>query len=155
MGFESNQNMYVKEQSPVESSSRNTTLTSRSENNSFKGKKGMANGRSNTSSNRNQNEASASSQHYQSNSFNFPINPVMDSGYGSLDKLKTDGSNQMRSPVLTRRLSNKIVRQAVKANGNSFDSDDGGSDDRGSSGFVNTIGGPLKDTAYDYVRMKK
>lgn len=77
----------------------------------------------------------------------------MDSAYGSLDKLKTDGHSQMRSPVLTRRLSNKITKQTVKPN--SFDSD--GSDGRGSSGFVNGIGMPLsmKDTAYDYVRIKK
>lgn len=163
MGFESSQNVYVKERSPVESSSRNAYTTSRAENysnHSFKGKReGMVNGRSSMSPSRNQSEASASLQYlpYQSNNEKLSINPIMDSGYGSLDKLKSDGNNQVRSPVLTRRLSNKIVKRALspKQNSGSFDSDDGGSDDRGSLGFVNTLGGPLKDTAYDYIRMKK
>lgn len=169
MGFDLSQNMYVKESSPVESSSRNAYTTSRTENSSnhsFKGRKeNTTNDRNSvsTSFNRTLNdpEPSGSSQHlmYRSNNQNFPVNPIMDSGYGSLDKLKMNGNSQMRSPVLTRRLSNKMAKQTftVKPNGNSFDSDDGGSDERGSSGFVNIIGSPLsmKDTAYDYVRMKK
>lgn len=161
MGFDSTQNVYVKENSPVESSSRNTTYTtSRTDshtNHSFKGKREtITNSRSNVSSNRSNNEASGSSQQltYQSNHDRVPVNSVMDSGYGSLDKLKMDGSSQMRSPVLMRRLSNKMAKQTVKPN--SFDSDDGGSDGRESSGFVNVIGVtlPMKDTAYDYVRKK-
>lgn len=163
MGFESSQNVYMKDSSPVESSSRNAYTTSRAENysnHSFKGKRETtANGRSTMSPSRNHSEASASLQHlpYQSNNERLPANPIMDSGYGSLDKLKIDGNSQVRSPVLTRRLSNKIVKRALspKQNSGSFDSEDGGSDTRGSSGFVNSIGGPLKDTAYDYIRMKK
>lgn len=163
MGFASSNNVY-EESSPIESSSKNTYTTSRPENStnhSFKGKKLVgANGRSTMSPSRLQNEASASSQHltYQSNNENYPLNPIMDSGYGSLDKLKMDGNSQMRSPVLTRRLSNKITRQTIAPKPNdSFDSDDGGSDERGSSGFVNTIGASstMKDTAYDYIRIKK
>lgn len=163
MGFDSSQNMYVKECSPVESSSRNAYTTSRTENNgnhSFMGKKETTTN-DRVSSNRTLNEPSGSSQHlmYKSNNQNFTANPIMDSGYGSLDKLKINANSQMRSPVLTRRLSNKMAKQAftVKPNSYSFDSDDGASDERGSSGFVNTVGLPLsmKDTAYDYVRMKK
>lgn len=152
MGFDSSsQSAYVKECSPVESSSRNAYTNTRSDNHlnhSFKGKKeNVINGRNNVSP--------GSSQHltYQSNTAKYPVNPIMDSGYGSLDKLKMDGNSQMRSPVLTRRLSNKMA----KSNGHSFDSDEGRSEERGSSGFVNTMGMPLsmKDTAYDYIRVKK
>lgn len=162
MGFDSTQNVYAKENSPVESLSTNTTYTtSRIDshtNHSFKGKReNITNCHSNMSSNRTNNEPSGSSQQltYQSYHDRVPVNSVMDSGYGSLDKLKMDGSSQMRSPVLMRRLSNKMAKQAVKPN--SFDSDEGGSDGRGSSGFVNIVGVPLpmKDTAYDYVRKKK
>lgn len=157
MGFESSQNIYVKDNSPVESSSRNAYTTSRTENHtnhSFKGKRDMTtNSRDAVYSNRMMNEASGSSQHVM-----YKSNPIMDSGYGSLDKLKTNG-NGMRSPVLTRRTSDKMAKQKFSGTptGNSFDSDDDGSDERGSSGFVNTIGAPLtmKDTAYDYVRIKK
>lgn len=166
MGFDSSQNVYVKEASPVESSSRNAFTNPRTENQmnkSFKAKKdNFTNDRSNISSNRDKNTPSGSSQHlmHQSNNGNFSVNPIMDSGYGSLDKLKMDGNSQMRSPVLTRRLSNKTAKQrfTVKSNDNSFDSeDDGVTDERGSSGFVNTIGASfsMKDTAYDYVRLKK
>lgn len=162
MGFDSSQNMYVKECSPVESSSRNAYTTSRTENNgnhSFRGKSTTTNDRTNVSSDRTMNEPSGSSQHlmYKSNNSNFTTNPIMDSGYGSLDKLKMNANSQMRSPVLTRRLSNKMAKQTFTVKPDSFDSDDGGSDERGSSGFVNTVGQPLsmKDTAYDYVRMKK
>lgn len=155
MGFDSSssQNVYAKESSPIESSSRKVYTTSRLDNpakHSFKGRK---------ESNRTKNEPSGSAQHltYQSHNENFPTNPIMDSGYGSLDKLKTDGNNQMRSPVLSRRLSNKMVKQTAKSVSNSFDSDDGGCDGIGSNGFVNAIGVPMsmKDTAYDFVRMKK
>lgn len=166
MGFQSTQNVYVKESSHMESSSKNAFIAPRSENNqSFKGsKEGMVNGRNNlpSTSDRIKNEASASKHltTYQSNNEIFPIQPIMDSGYGSLDKLKADGNSQFRSPVLIRRLSNKTLKHnlEMKLNGNSFDSDDVVIDERGSSGFVNIIGvtsSSMKDTAYDFVRKKK
>lgn len=163
MGFDSSQNVCAKESSTDESSPRNTQGTSRAESNtnrSFRGKReNITNVHNSVSSNRTNNEPYGSSQHLrqQSNKESFSMNPIMDSGYGSLDKLKMDGNSQMRSPVLTRRLSNKLTKNTVDPTGNSFDSEDGRSDERGSSGFVNTMGLPLsmKDTAYDYVRIKK
>lgn len=164
MGFDSSQNVPAKESSPVESTSRNAYTTSRTDNStnhSFKGKREtITNSHNSLSSNRNQTEASGSARQlmYNGNSNGLHSHPIiMDSGYGSLDKLKMDGNGQMRSPVLTRRLSNKMAKQTGKSDGNSFDSDDRASDEAESSGFVNTIGVPLsmKDTAYDHVRIKK
>lgn len=94
-------------------------------------------------------------------------NPIMDSGYGSLDKLKpTNGSSNagLCSPILRKRSSIKssapqtIVndRRHNKRMMNSDDDSGGdGSDDRGSSGFVNLAGTTMKDTAYDYVKPNK
>ncbi|KAG4073721.1 hypothetical protein HA402_000945 [Bradysia odoriphaga] len=158
MGFDSNENMQ-KDCSHDDGSSNNTRKTTtradNTNNNSFRGKK--ENGLNIVPSRRTHNEPSGSSQNlmYQSNNENFPVHPVMDSGYGSVDKLKMNRNGQIRSPVLTRRLSNKVVAHTVKQNGSSFDSDDVGSDGKGSSGFVHIVGVSSKDTAYDYVRMKK
>lgn len=162
MGFDSNESVNVKESSPDKSSSQNVcTTSSRADNpTTYKGKKeNMENGLNNMSSRRTKNEPSGSSQSlmHQSNNENFSFHPVMDSGYGSVDKLKMNRSGQIRSPVLTRRLNNKVAAHSIKQNGSSFDSDDVGSDGKGSSGFVHLVGvsSPMKDTAYDYVRMKK
>lgn len=164
MGFDSNDNVPAKE-STDESSSKNArntpTRAENTTNHSFKGKKENSggNGVNNVSPRRTNNEPSGSTQHqiYQSNNDNFPVHPVMDSGYGSVDKLKMNKSGPIRSPVMTRRLPNKMVEQTIKRNGSSFDSDEVGSDGNGSSGFVHIVGvsSSMKDTAYDYVRMKK
>lgn len=94
-------------------------------------------------------------------------NPIMDSGYGSLDKLKpTNGSSNavLCSPILRKRSTIKssapqtIVndRRHNKRMINSDDDSGGdGSDERGSSGFVNLAGTTMKDTAYDYVKPNK
>lgn len=160
MGFDSS-NQNVNEGGAGESSSNNVLTKSRTENtnnHSFKGSR-LDNVKRSGSSNRTKNGTSANTQQsstYQSTNENFPTNPILDSAYGSLDKLKTDGGSQtMRSPVLSRRLPNKGT---VRPFGNSFDSDEvDGCNERGSSGFVNTIGmaATMKDTAYDYVRLKK
>ena len=106
---------------------------------------------------------------------------INDSGYGSLDKLKTGDGNTilLSSPILSKR---SIVHSTyVSVNGNGilnggaagrhsnqqkdsspFNSDSGGSH-HGSSGFVNLAGIPdsskfvisMKDTPYDLVKPKR
>lgn len=92
--------------------------------------------------------------------------PITDSGYGSMDKIKSSNGNVgLYSPVLSKKRSSsvkstnreKLVNRAKtndiindRGNGNGFDSGDSGSDDRGSNGFVN-LAGTMKDTAYDNV----
>lgn len=105
---------------------------------------------------------------------------IMDSGYGSLDKLKlsNDNSNNSNviglcSPILHKRSSIKVSSNEQQSKGitnmndrrhhkrminnQELNDDDnsGGSDDRGSSGFVNLAGTTMKDTAYDHVKYNK
>lgn len=107
-------------------------------------------------------------------------NPIMDSGYGSLDKLKSnENSNphqRLCSPIMRKRsLIKSSSNQQPQSNGfNNMKNDrrqhkrvqnnheleednsgGSGADDRGSSGFVNLAGASMKDTAYDYVKLNK
>lgn len=108
-------------------------------------------------------------------------NPIMDSGYGSLDKLKSSNENsnphqRLCSPIMRKRsLIKSSSNQQPQSNGfNNMKNDrrqhkrvqnnheleednsgGSGADDRGSSGFVNLAGASMKDTAYDYVKLNK
>lgn len=107
---------------------------------------------------------------------------INDSGYGSLDKLKSmDGNSMLSSPILSKRSivqssfvstnSDNVIKQ-ININGLShqfskerdhYGSDSGGEvSPRGSNGFVNLVGtvsplnlATMKDSAYDRIKPKQ
>lgn len=109
---------------------------------------------------------------------NYTNNSIMDSGYGSLDKLGSTGGggggssthNRVYSPILTKRSSIKSTKHSdylhksdhktmlpPNPNGLHTDDDEDDVEDRGSSGFVHMVGraGSMKDTAYDRLKANK
>lgn len=131
------------------------------------------------------NTTALTKQHISRSANNSINNLINDSGYGSLDKLKSmDGNTIISSPLLSKRSivqSSFVTNSAqneqmnnIQINGRShqqkesnspFHSDSGGDGSpRGSNGFVNLAGvtastplivTSMKDTAYDRVKIRR